>query len=51
MVGNKKAAGVGKPQTASISVFTVHSTLLYYHLKVVIFRLAPWLILFGRLHG
>jgi hypothetical protein len=51
MTDNKKAAGVGEPQAASQSFQASHSNPIHYRLKATVYRLAPWLIFIGVLHG
>jgi hypothetical protein len=51
MNGNKKATGDGVPQAALNIFFGCHSNPIIKRLKVVVYRLAPWLFFLGVLHG
>lgn len=48
---NKKAAEVGKPQAALTTFHSCNSNSIPKTLKVAVYRLAPWIIFLGRLHG
>ena len=51
MTNNKKAAEVGKPQTASKINIAFHYNPIKTCLKATVYKLAPWLFLVGVLHG
>ena len=51
MTNNKKAAEVGKPQTALKSFSALHYNPKKTRLKATVYKLAPWLFFMGVLHG